>query len=173
MRKYLKATSIALTLSLIMVFSLSARPRGRRGFKRRGVRIFMRLLRDNRFLKEAGISKAKATAIRNIFRASIKRSIPIRAKIKVNRINMREAFQARDVDAQRIMEIAKRIKNLKWQLASIRLRAKIKITNMFTYEQREKLRNVIKTRFRRFGRRGRRGRRFGRRGRRGRGEHRR
>ena len=119
----------------------------------------MRLLKDPKVLKKTGISKSKARRIRTIIRNSIKKGVLLKARMKVLRINAWEQWDRTEVDQDKIISILKKKHALKWQLKLLRVKTRIKIRNMLTETQRQKLKEIGRRRARRFlrGRRGRRG----------------
>ena len=144
-------------LTLIIAFTSLSSARGRRGGNRRGphhprlgVRMLVKALNDPVVLKRAGISSAKAATIKRVIRNARKTSITLFAKMKVEHINLREAFEANTISQVRVLAIMKRIHDLRWELAKIMVATKVKTTNMLTQKQRAILKKIIRERFRRF-----------------------
>jgi len=141
MSKRISIVIAFIAIALMTASVLEARQRGPRRHKGKlGVWVF----KSQKIMKEAGISKAKATQIVAIMRDAAKKSIPLIAKVKINRIDMRTAMEAEQVDLEKVKAIAKKIQELKWQIKEIQLEKRVKILNLLSADEREKIRDAIK-----------------------------
>ncbi len=176
MKTKTKLFSILTVIALFLGLTISgfARPGRGRGMRRRGHgrmhrhhrrgpgHMFVRALANPEIRKKAGISEAKAKRIFNLLLNTKKRIIPLKAKIRVNRISIKQEFMKKNVSNARIKSLLKSSHDTKWKIISLRMSTRIRITKILTYKQRTALRKVLMERFKRkhFKRRGpRRGRR--------------
>ena len=155
-----KKIMVTLMSVLLMIGTLSfARgphgPRGPRGFGPGGPRgkggpgIFLKLLRNKQALKEIGITNTTINRIKKLVTSAQKRVIPIMSKIKLTRINIREAMDQETIDKSKVLSLTDKIHNLIGKIHKIRTSTRIDIINMLTVKQRTKLREMGRKRFRR------------------------
>lgn len=112
---------------------------------------YMRIL--PKIAREAGISNEKIDKIISIARKSYKKSIPLLALIKVQRLNIEEEFDKSVVNKRKILNIAKKLNNLKWKLHVLRYTSQVEIANILTLSERKKIKQIREHRFKRFLRR--------------------
>jgi Spy/CpxP family protein refolding chaperone len=169
MRKYIKQLSVILVILTTIGLAGQSFAKGkwhRRHRRFRKHRIF-RIFKNPVVLKELGISKQKADKIINTLREARKKIIPLRAQIRVRRISLKQEFDKRTIDRDKVQQLLKEIHGFKWQIKDLRSQTFVKVLNSLTYEQREKIKEMRYRRCRRGrgfhrGPRFRRGRRFGR-----------
>jgi len=158
MQKQAKTTIVA--VAAIFIITLSAiysdavgpggpgRHRGFRGAGGGGMEAFiLKLFMSPEFLKDAGIPSAKAEQVAAIARKVSKDIIPLEAKIKIEKINLMEALEAQEVDREKVLEIAKKIHDFAWQMRKIGLEAHIKVLNILTKEEKQKIKDFFKKKF--------------------------
>ncbi len=151
MKKNIKLLSLFTILILIAGLSgqsFAGRKRGKgRGHRKRGY-VFARAFRNPVILREAGISEKKAEQIRTLLVETRKKMIPIHAKIRVNRISIRQEYRKRNVDGNKIQELLKANHELKWTLKSTLAQTRVRVTKILSYEQRTKLKEILRERYR-------------------------
>lgn len=154
MQKHTKLAAMILILTMSLSLpAMAKRGRSHRRGKRRSIHgIFMRVLNNPGTLKELGISESKAQRIRTILYNKKKQLIPVFAKIKIDRLNIRQEYEKNTVSRNRILRIYKRMHNNRWLINKIGIKAKIRVLNMLTVKQRQQLKTMGRRNFRKFNR---------------------
>jgi Spy/CpxP family protein refolding chaperone len=121
--------------------------------------------------KKVGLTDAQIAKLKVLRTSTKKQIIPLRAKIKLLRVTMKDLLDTKPVDQTKVLALVKQMHALRGQAKLIKVKAKLTIGAMLTPEQKMKLRKKCrkmfrKRRFRRFRRYGFKHR-FGRKGRRG------
>lgn len=130
---------LALSVFSMETFAYGGRQR-RKPRRKHGI---MKILKNPIILKKAGISAEKAKKIKAIFREAAKKNIMLKARAKVEKINLRIEFERATVNQEAVLAIVKKISDLKAQIAQNRAIAKVKAINTLTVQEREKLKEVL------------------------------
>ncbi len=166
MKTMLKAGLLA--VAGVMLFALPGNAdahRGRWKKHRRGKKGCMGMLMraPSRMLKKrAGLNDSQITKLKTLRTSFKKQMIPLRAKIKLLRVDMKDLLDNPNVDQAKVVALVQKIHTLKGQAKVLRVKTMLSLRGMLTAEQRSKLRKKCR-RMRRF-RRNRRFRRYGMRG---------
>ncbi|MEO0216065.1 MAG: periplasmic heavy metal sensor [candidate division WOR-3 bacterium] len=93
------------------------------------------------FLQKLNLSPEQRTKIEDIKTETRKIVIPLRSQIELSEIELQQEFKKEKPDRDKIMKIAKKIHELKWQIEEANIDERLKIHSILTPEQIEKLKN--------------------------------
>lgn len=158
MKRILKAAALMITTAALFFHAGQADAHGGRWKGKRGKKHCAKMLMvaPSKVLKKrVGLNDTQITTLKTLRTDFKKQMIPLKAKIKLIRVDMKNLLDTENVDQQKVLALVEQINTLKGQLKILKVKTKLQIRALLTAEQREKLHKSCRKRMRRFGRWGR------------------
>lgn len=101
-------------------------------------------------LKKAGLNDTQVTQLKSIRTSYKKTTIPLRSKIKLIRVDLRNLMDNPNVDQAKVLTLVSQINELKGKIKLLRVKTRLQIRALLTPEQRQKMRKMCRRKMRRF-----------------------